>query len=161
MDKGGLTLAVSERILGKDSLSQTASPLFHTPDISPLVVHSCELSSAFLQGRSRLRLYPGVSFPGAFLPQSLPGHWGKDGGNGGHQIKTWPVFKTPKVLLVPSLETPLCSALFRNSYEAERAGCLRDTHSSSLFISKYLSITHYILGIGLGTTGGNMETVGH
>lgn len=42
--------SMSERILGIDRLSQTVSPLFHMPDISPLVVHSCELSTAFLEG---------------------------------------------------------------------------------------------------------------
>ena len=36
-----------------------------------------------------------------------------------------------------------------------------NTLDSFLFISKNLSITHYILGTGSGADGGCMETVGH
>lgn len=51
------TGSVSERILLKDSLYQTALPRFHMPDIPPLVIYFCELSTVFLQGRSCLKLY--------------------------------------------------------------------------------------------------------
>ena len=96
----------SERPLVKNSLSPIAAPRFHMPDILPVVLHSCELSTASIQGRSCLRLHFRVTLPGAFLPRGLPEQWGKMGERVGHQIRTWPTFKTQigLPLLVPSLE---------------------------------------------------------
>lgn len=71
------TGSVSERILVKDSLYQTALPRFHMPDIPPLMIYLCELSTVFLQGRSCFKLHFSLILPSTFLPQHLPKHWGK------------------------------------------------------------------------------------